>query len=579
MARGPQVAPRMTLPLAETLMAKPRMNANVSASRRGFLESIGKIAGAGALYDTMVAMGMLQTPAAWAGPPKLPAGNGAGKTVVILGAGMAGVAAAYELQKAGYRCVILEALDRPGGRNFTARRGTRVIEDSGPNGRTVQTCAFDDGLYMNLGPARLPFHHPRLMHYCKEFAIPLEVYVMTTTANLYQTDGAFDGRALPRYRMESDANSHIAELLGKAIDRNALDADLTADDRKTFLDMVRSFGGLPSDIGGTVGSETPRNHCEAPMTVQAICAANPRLPLNELLKSSFWRHRFNQPHEGEWQPSLFQPVGGMDKIVDAFMKRVGKSVRYNAEAVEIVNRADGVDVAWRDRKSGKVTLTRADYCLSNMPLPKLAQLRTNFSSDFKQAVDFARIGSLYKLAWQANRRFWEEPPYNIFGGISYTDAPITQVWYPSNDYMSRRGIIAAYSYLAEAEAYGRMTLAQRIQAGRRDAAKMHPEFQSEELLPSSKAVSIAWHQAEGQSGGVALWNPAETEDNRAYRRLLAPDGRFFVIGDQVSPLPGWQEGAFLSSEHAVLQVTGQRPSMVSELERSPATRRLMNWLA
>jgi monoamine oxidase len=528
----------------------------------------------------MVAMGMLQTPAAWAGPPRLPAGNGAGKTVVILGAGIAGLASAYELQKAGYRCVILEALDRPGGRNFTARRGTRVVEDTGPNGRTVQTCAFDEGLYMNLGPARLPFHHPRLMHYCKEFEIPLEVYVMSTTANLFQTDRAFNGQALPRYRMETDANNHIAELLSKAVNQNCLDADLTPDDRATFLDMVRSFGDLPSDGGGTVGAETPRNHCVAPMTVQAVCAANPRLPLNELLKSSFWRYRFNQPHEGEWQPSLFQPVGGMDKIVDAFTRRVGKSIRYNAEAVEIVNRPDGVDVAWRDRKSGKVTVTSAEYCLSNMPLPKLAQLKTNLSSDFKQAVDHARIGALYKLAWQANRRFWEEPPYNIFGGISYTDAPITQMWYPSNDYMSRRGIVAgSYSYFAQAEAYGRMTLAQRIQAGRRDAAKLHAEFSSEELVPSSKAVSIAWNQAEGQSGGVALWDSAKAEDNRAYQRLLAPDGRFFVIGDQVSPLPGWQEGAFLSSEHAVLQISGKRPSIVSELERAPETRRMMNWIA
>jgi monoamine oxidase len=561
-------------------MANANTRANTTSSRRGFLESIGKVAGAGALYDTMVAMGMLQTPAAWGGPPKLPAGNGAGKTVVILGAGIAGMASAYELQKAGYRCVILEALDRPGGRNFTARRGTRVIEDTGPNGRTVQTCAFDDGLYMNLGPARLPFHHPRLMHYCKEFAIPLEVYVMSTTANLFQTDRAFNGQALPRYRMETDANNHIAELLSKAVNQNCLDADLTPDDRVTFLDMVRSFGDLPSDAGGTVGSETPRNHCVSPMTVQAVCAANPRLPLNELLKSSFWRYRFNQPHEGEWQPSLFQPVGGMDKIVDAFIRRVGKSVRYNAEAVEIVNRPDGVDVAWRDRKTGKTAVTRADYCLSNMPLPKLAQLKTNLSSDFKAAVDYAPIGALYKLAWQANRRFWEEPPYNIFGGISYTDAAITQMWYPSNDYMSRRGIVAgSYTYLAQAEAYGRMTLAQRIEAGRRDAVKLHAEFSSEDLVPSSKAVSIAWNQAEGQSGGVALWDSAKADDNRAYQRLLAPDGRFFVIGDQVSPLPGWQEGAFLSSEHAVLQISGKRPSIVSELERSPETRRMMNWVA
>lgn len=154
------------------------------------------------------------------------------------------------------------------------------------------------------------------------------------------------------------------------------------------------------------------------------------------------------------------------------------------------------------------------------------------------------------------------------------------MWYPSNGYLSKRGIVAgSYSYLEQAEAFGRMTLADRITAGRKDAVKFHKEFSSEALLPSSKAVSIAWHQAEGQSGGYALWDDSKAEDNKAYRRLLAPDGRFFVIGDQVSPLPGWQEGAFLSSEHAVLQVTGKRPILVSELEHAPDTRRLQDWLA
>jgi monoamine oxidase len=211
-----------------------------------------------------------------------------------------------------------------------------------------------------------------------------------------------------------------------------------------------------------------------------------------------------------------------------------------------------------------------------MPLQKLAKLNTNFSPDFKQAINHAKVGALYKLAWQANRRFWEESPYNIFGGISYTDSPITQMWYPSNDYMSSKGIIAgSYSYFEQAEKFGRMTLSERIAAGRRDAIKLHTEFSSENLVPSSKAVSIAWNQAEGQSGGVALWDMNNAEDNKAYRRLLAPDGRFFVIGDQVSPLPGWQEGAFLSSEHAVLQITGKRPIVASALERAPDTKRLL----
>ena len=61
----------------------------------------------------------------------------------------------------------------------------------------------------------------------------------------------------------------------------------------------------------------------------------------------------------------------------------------------------------------------------------------------------------------------------------------------------------------------------------------------------------------------------------AYQRLLAPEGRFYVMGDQVSPLSGWIEGAFMSSEHAVLQITGKRPTLVSEMQRSPDALRMM----
>jgi monoamine oxidase len=523
-------------------------------SRRAFLAFAGKIGGAAAVYQTMVAMGMIPTPPAWAGPLQIAAGSGAGKNVVILGAGIAGMAAAYELGKAGYTCTILEPLDRPGGRNFTARNGTRVVETSGAN-RTVQTCAFDDGLYMNLGPARLPFHHPRVMHYCREFAIPLEIYVMSSTANLYQSDTAFGGKAMPRYRVSYDTSSYVAELLTKAVNQHALDAAVTADDRTLLLDMLQKFGDLPSSGPATVGGETPRTNCLEPMTIEALCAANPRLPLHELLALKFWQHRYFQPDEGEWQPTLFQPIGGMDKIVDAFVSRVGRTIRYNSEAIEIVNGRDGVDVVARDRATGATTRIHADYCLSNMPLARLAKIKTNLAPDLQRAIASAQNIALYKLAFQANRRFWEEEPYKIYGGISYTDNPITQMWYPSNGYHEKSGIIAgSYSYADQAEAFGRMSLTERITAGRRDAIKMHREFADESLVPANKAVSIAWNLAEGQSGGVTQWHLADSATDRNYKRLLAGDGRVSLIGDQISLLGGWQEGAFLSSELALSRI-------------------------
>ena len=190
-----------------------------------------------------------------------------------------------------------------------------------------------------------------------------------------------------------------------------------------------------------------------------------------------------------------------------------------------------------------------------MPLGKLSNVKHNLAADFTRAAASANNMALYKLAWQANRRFWEEAPYNIYGGISYTDQPITQLWYPSNGYMGKSGIIAgSYAYAEQAEAFGRMTLAERIIAGRRDAVKLHPEFSDETLVPTNRAVSIAWNHAEGQSGGATVWNFADTGEKRSYERLLAGDRRCAIIGDQMSPLSGWHEGAFLSSDYAVSRI-------------------------
>ena len=146
--------------------AVPPRPAPSRPTRRGFLNLVGRAGGASALYHTMAAMGLLPVPLAYAGPPALPRESGNGLTIAILGAGIAGMTAAYELRKAGYDCRLLEARSRPGGRNWTIRAGDSVLEHD-----STQLCTFDPDphLYLNAGPARLPQHHRAILGYCREF--------------------------------------------------------------------------------------------------------------------------------------------------------------------------------------------------------------------------------------------------------------------------------------------------------------------------------------------------------------------------------------------------------------------------
>ena len=90
---------------------------STNVSRRDLLALIGTVAGSAAMYEAMTALGFAAE-SGYKGPIKLE-GDAKGASVLILGAGLAGMTAALELRKAGYKVQILEYQNRPGGRNMS----------------------------------------------------------------------------------------------------------------------------------------------------------------------------------------------------------------------------------------------------------------------------------------------------------------------------------------------------------------------------------------------------------------------------------------------------------------------------
>jgi monoamine oxidase len=93
--------------------------------------------------------------------------------VIVIGAGISGLVVGYELGKLGYDFRILEARDRVGGLAWTVRRGSEHTETSGER----QVCAFDEGQHFNGGAWRIPYTHTGILNYCKELAVPLQMFV------------------------------------------------------------------------------------------------------------------------------------------------------------------------------------------------------------------------------------------------------------------------------------------------------------------------------------------------------------------------------------------------------------------
>jgi len=226
-----------------------------SWTRRSFLEAVGRAGGAAALYETMTAMGLLGVPDVFAGPPQIPPSHGNGKRVVILGAGIAGLTAGYELLKANYEVIILEAKPVAGGRSKTVRYGD-VIEQIG---HPPQTCKFENNsdFYLNAGPGRLPYHHTAILHYCNVLGVQLEVYTMMTRANFFQRNQSWNGASMVNRQIANDTRGWISELLAKAVNAGDLDNELQVKgvDKDGLLSLLSTFGDIdPCDDYDYLGS-------------------------------------------------------------------------------------------------------------------------------------------------------------------------------------------------------------------------------------------------------------------------------------------------------------------------------------
>ncbi len=198
----------------------------------------------------MIALDLLKQPATARSKFEL-FGNNKGKKIVILGAGIAGMAAAYELEKIGYDCTILEAgsQERAGGRCWTVRQGTVETEISGER----QVANFNAGLYFNPGPARIPQHHITL-DYCQELGVPIEVFTNVNEAAYYYNEGVGPLSNLRFFRngvrireAKTDMRGYMTELLAKAIDQDALDLPLTTEDIEKMLEFLHRDGKSAGD--------------------------------------------------------------------------------------------------------------------------------------------------------------------------------------------------------------------------------------------------------------------------------------------------------------------------------------------
>jgi monoamine oxidase len=517
---------------------------SATVSRRDLLSLIGAVSGSAAMYHAMTSLGFAAE-SAYEGPITLE-GDPKGASVLILGAGLAGMTAALELRKAGYQVRILEFNSRAGGRNWTLRGGDTFTELGG----FTQACEFEQGLYINPGPWRIPYHHRALLDYCKRLGVALEPFIQLNHNAFLHTTDAFGGVPQRIRDVKTDFQGHISELLAKATQQGKLDEAVSQEDREILLQALRSWGALDGNYAykANLISGEFRGYAKGPGGgLGAVPVPGEPIGLSDIVKSRVWRYLRNFAVH-DFQTTMFQPVGGMDMIGKAFAKEVGDIIRYEAKVTRIQQDDRGVTVTYTDLKAPAMPQqATADWCVCTIPLSILSQLPLDVSDRMKRAIDAVPYMSSVKIGLQFKRRFWEEDEA-IYGGISYTDLPIRQIAYPNTGFnRSGRGVLLG-GYLFDAPnayEFTAMPPAERVARAVEFGASLHPQYRTE----FENGIAVAWHRVPFALGCAGGW----TEETRAvhYDDLCQIDGRIVLAGEHASYIPAWQEGAILSSLNAI----------------------------
>lgn len=440
------------------------------------------------------------------------------RTVTVIGAGLAGLSAADDLHRAGWKVTVLEARDRVGGRVYSLRD-------------------FSNGLIAEGGGEFIEAGHRRMLSYADQFGLKLGR--VGSWQGQDRDWASFDGKAAPM----SDAgvwgaNLHgevekiwraLAELAQRVPDPHQPQASREAErlDRQSTADWIDSLEAHPLAKRDFV------QHIRAEYTCEPERHSLLDLARNASMYYTTLERGLN-----------FRVVGGNDLIPRALASAL-PDVRLRAPVISIRALPGDVTVTY-EQDNSYVTSTSA-FAVLAIPLTtaRLIDFNPPLPEAHQRMVNELSYGTVTKVLIEYRKRFWDEQGWN--GRLS-TDAPIVYTWHATSHIDNGHGILTAYTGGAPGARLAALSDEGRIRVAVEEIDKLFPG--SSKLIECARTV--AWPNEPYTRGSYAAFAPGQVTAH--WETLFEPAGRLFFAGEHATDIQGYMEGAAESGQRAAATI-------------------------
>lgn len=440
--------------------------------------------------------------------------------VVIVGAGLAGLTAAFELSQRGHSVTLLEASSRAGGRVLTLRR------------------PWDDGLYCEAGGEWVHPNHQYIRHYIARFGLELK---QDQGPSATWQDGKLLGegesaRAIPGY---GDLEQRIDEAAAKIdiYQHPERSAQLRLD-AMSYGDWLRSLGASEAALA------RHRIRVNDVMTVD----------LHEI-SALHMLYEYALPQDDVVESRI---RGGNSLLPEAFAKRLDDHIRWGAAVQAIEYNPGGVSVSYLQKgNAGKV---EADHAV--IAIPGMLVRLLKFSPELPRATVLAYralgYGRIMKVVLQSRTRFWEkrEPPYT--GVVTHREAG--NIYHSSIGQPGRRGLLTNYVAGWGADNWGPLGAAGQIA----EAKKLTSDVWQITPAEIERARSWHWNIQPWARGSYAFFAPGQMT---SVRPLVAqPVGHIHFAGEHTAVWQGYMNGAVESGLRAAAEIEPAVTKLYGDLQ-------------